>query len=99
MICTQDKSESLAHPPPWLKSALSDVARLVALPANWDSYGSPPLSETARQNAVQLLASIEYEGFPAPSNGKVHEVSDNISTERCSKSLSGSDRSPRTETF
>jgi hypothetical protein len=57
---------TLANPPSWLKSALADVARTAALPANWDSYGSPPLSETARQNAVQLLASIEYEDFPAP---------------------------------
>ena len=56
----------LANPPPWLKLALADVARLAALPANWDSYGSPPLSETACQNAVQLLASIEYEDFPVP---------------------------------
>ena len=56
----------LANPLPWLKSALANVARLAALPANWDSYGSPPLSETVHQNAVQLLASIEYEDFPAP---------------------------------
>jgi len=56
----------LANPPPWLQSALSDVARLAALPSNGDSYGSPPLSKTARQNAVQLLASIEYEDCPTP---------------------------------
>ena len=56
----------LANPPPWLKLALATVARMAALLASWDSYGSPPLSETARQNAVQLLASIEYEDFPAP---------------------------------
>ena len=56
----------LANPPPWLKLARGDVARMAALPANWDSYGSPPPSDTVRQNAVQLLDSIEYEDFPAP---------------------------------
>ena len=56
----------LANLPPWLKLALADVARMAALPANWDSYGSPPPSETVRQNAVQLLTSIEHEDFPSP---------------------------------
>ena len=66
MMCTEGKSESLAYLPPWLKSALADVAQMAALPANWDSYSSPPPRETVCQSAVQLLASIEHAGFPAP---------------------------------
>ena len=57
----------LANLPLWLKSALAEVARIAALPTNWDSYGSPPLNEIMRQNGVQLLVSIEYEDFPPPS--------------------------------
>src|SRR6266568_9698908 len=57
----------LANQPLWLKSALAEVARIAALPTNWDSYGSPPLNEIMRQNGVQLLVSIEYEDFPPPS--------------------------------
>jgi hypothetical protein len=64
-VCDSNKTK-LAKPPSWLKPVLTDVARMAALPANWDSYSSPPLSETVRQNAVQLLASIEYEDLPAP---------------------------------
>ena len=57
---------TLENPPSWLTSALADVMRIAALPANWDSYGSPPVGETVRGNAIQLLASINYEDFPVP---------------------------------
>jgi hypothetical protein len=52
---------------PWLSSALDDVARLAALPPDWDGYGSPQLGATEREHAIQLLASIDHQGIPAPN--------------------------------
>jgi hypothetical protein len=54
-------------PAPWLETALEDVARLAALPPNWDGYGSPPIGVKERWQAVRLLTSIAYEDLPAPT--------------------------------
>lgn len=52
--------------PPWLSSALADVARIAKLPPDWDGYGSPQVGAKEREQAIQLLASIAYKDLPAP---------------------------------
>ena len=54
-------------PPPWLSSALADIARLAELPPGWDGYGSPQRSVKEREQATQLLASMTYSDLPAPN--------------------------------
>jgi hypothetical protein len=58
---------ALRNPVPWLSSALADIARVAALPPNWDGHGSPQLGAKEREYATDLLASIDYEDLPAPN--------------------------------
>lgn len=53
--------------PPWLSSAVADLARIAELPPGWDGYDSPQLSVPEREQAAQLLASLPYSDLPAPN--------------------------------
>jgi hypothetical protein len=45
---------------------LKEVAKLARLPANWDGYGSPPVTEHAVRTAIDLLRAVEGGAVPAP---------------------------------
>jgi hypothetical protein len=45
--------------------AMRRLGDLVKLPANWDSYGSPPLSQVAVETVIDLLQRIDDRNLPA----------------------------------
>ena len=49
----------------WQVRALQKLASFGLLGANWDSYGSPPLSESVLDAAVDLVSNISFEKVPA----------------------------------
>lgn len=48
----------------WGQLALQALARMAALPDNWDGYGSPPISRAAIQSARRLVAMLDNQRFP-----------------------------------
>jgi len=73
--------------PPWLSSALADIARIAALPSDWDGYGSPQLSVKEREQATQLLASMTYSDLPAPSIVPMSGGGIQIAWQHCGREL------------
>lgn len=57
---------ALTNPVPWLSDALDAVARIAALPSDWDGHGSPQLGSSEREYVVDILASINNEALPIP---------------------------------
>ena len=55
-----------AAAPQWLITTRQSLARLAALPNNWDGYGSPALTRAAIQAAHRLLKTLEQLPLPAP---------------------------------
>jgi len=74
-------------PPPWLSSALADIARIADLPPGWDGYGSPQLSVQEREQATQLLASMTYSDLPAPNIVPVSGGGIQIEWQHCGREL------------
>jgi hypothetical protein len=52
---------------PWFSHALIDLQKITQLPPNWDSYGSPPLSEYLYRNALRFLSIFKDEDMPEPA--------------------------------
>ena len=50
----------------WQVEAIRKLLQLLALPRDWDSYGSPPPSEFAITAAVRLILCIDLEYFLLP---------------------------------
>ena len=73
--------------PPWLSSALADIARIADLPPGWDGYGSPQLSVKEREQATQLLASMTYSDLPAPNIVPVSGGGIQIEWQHCGREL------------
>lgn len=64
---TSDESLFIATTEPaWLIKAKYDLDRIMALPENWDSYGSPSILEVLYKNAENFLRSLEVENIEAP---------------------------------
>jgi hypothetical protein len=47
----------------WQVDAIKKLFQLLALPHDWDSYGSPPPSEDAVTAAVRLILDIDLDYF------------------------------------
>lgn len=48
---------------------IQGIKRLITvrkLPENWDSYGSPPPTESAFAIAIRLLTAIDFDELPSP---------------------------------
>src|SRR5438105_11712274 len=73
--------------PPWLSSALADIARIAALPPGWDGYGSPQLSVEEWEQATQLLASVTHSDLPAPKIVPVSGGGIQIEWQHCGREL------------
>ena len=52
--------------PKWLAKAKYDLDRIMKLPDNWDSYGSPSIPEVLYKNAENFLISLEAEDIEPP---------------------------------
>jgi len=52
--------------PKWLAKAKYDLYRIMKLPDNWDSYGSPSIPEVLYKNAENFLRCLEVEDIEAP---------------------------------
>jgi len=50
---------------PWLRAAIQKLSEFKSYAQNWDSYNSPPLSDSAIENAKCLLSSLN-DRTPAP---------------------------------
>lgn len=55
----------------WFLASVGTVARLSKLPADWDSYGSPPVTAEARSQALRLLALLNGQASAMPQIGPV----------------------------
>ena len=53
----------------WQLDAWIQLNEVRALPANWDGYGSPVMSERAFQQACKLIFAVEVEYLPTPHLG------------------------------
>src|SRR5262245_13563003 len=49
----------------WQEEALTELSRIARLPENWDGYGSPPLSQKAREQAADLIDSLASNAPPS----------------------------------
>jgi hypothetical protein len=74
-------------PPPWLSSALAEIARIATLPPGWDGYGSPQLSVEEWEQAIQLLASITHSDLSAPNIVPVSGGGIQIEWQHCGREL------------
>jgi len=54
----------------WFVDAVGEVSRLSKLPANWDTYGSPAITNLAHRQAIRLLTLVGRH-LPAPHVGAV----------------------------
>jgi hypothetical protein len=52
--------------PKWLAKAKYDLDRIMALPENWDYYGSPSIPEILYINAENFLRCLEVEDIEPP---------------------------------
>lgn len=50
----------------WQIDAIRKLVQLLALPRDWDSYGSPPPSEFAVKTAGSLILDIDLDYFVSP---------------------------------
>ena len=50
----------------WQIDAIRKLVQLLALPRDWDSYGSPPPSEVAVKAAGSLILDIDLDYFVSP---------------------------------
>jgi hypothetical protein len=50
----------------WQIEAVRKLFQLLALPRDWDSYGSPPPSEVAITAGVRLILGIDLDNFVSP---------------------------------
>ena len=50
----------------WQIEAVRKLFQLLALPRDWDSYGSPPPSEVATTAGVRLILGIDLDNFVSP---------------------------------
>lgn len=53
----------------WQRDALRQLQEVHALPANWDGYGSPKLSERAFVQVRTLIFALEVDFLPSPHIG------------------------------
>lgn len=53
-------------PPPWLIDFANDVASLLSLQDNWDSYGARPISFTVLCNSLFIMLDIMDNDTPLP---------------------------------
>lgn len=60
---------SLSNAREWQLDAWKQLNEVRALPADWDGYGSPVLSDRAFQQACQLIFVVEVEYLPTPHLG------------------------------
>lgn len=51
---------------PWLLPVLESLEELADLPANWNSYGAPPIQQESILAALQLLANTMRDHSPVP---------------------------------
>lgn len=52
---------------PWQIEALRGLLRAAALPANWDSYGSPPPTASAIEASLRIIGGVAaLSDLPAP---------------------------------
>lgn len=66
-VSTQDMETILLESESfWLTKAKSDLEQIRKLPANWDGYMSPPISQDIAKSAEDFLNSLEYEDLPLP---------------------------------
>jgi len=56
----------VAIEPKWLVKAKYDLDRIMALPENWDYYGSPSIPAVLYSNAENFLRSLEVEDIEPP---------------------------------
>ena len=52
--------------PKWLLKAKYDLKRVAVLPENWDSYGSPSISDELLANAEDFLNILDVKLIPPP---------------------------------
>ncbi|MGH7576647.1 MAG: hypothetical protein ACREM1_16175 [Longimicrobiales bacterium] len=52
--------------PDWFWNAVDEIVNLLALPAGWDSYGSPAISKAIAISAMQLLGRVVSATIPRP---------------------------------
>lgn len=50
----------------WQVQAVKRVFQTAELSANWDSYGSPPLSAQAVRTAISVILSVHLDDLPTP---------------------------------
>jgi hypothetical protein len=55
------------EPAEWLRSALATLRRILNLPANWDSYGAPPIQGELVEPVLQFLDSVMSDSMPVPA--------------------------------
>ena len=60
---------SLSSAREWQLNARKQLNEVRDLPAEWDGYGSPVLSEPAYQQACKLIFAVEVEFLPTPHLG------------------------------
>ena len=60
---------SLSSARGWQLDALKQLNEVRDLPADWDGYGSPVLSEPANQQACKFIFAVEVEFLPTPHLG------------------------------
>lgn len=53
--------------PPWVKAAVDRLNDLLALPANWDSYGADPVEVDSALAAVAMLDRLRTHRLPEMS--------------------------------
>lgn len=54
-------------PPAWLETTSSSLCDLLALPANWDSYGAPAIQAQSVIASSDLLRAIMRNDTPPPA--------------------------------
>lgn len=54
-------------PPAWLEATNESLRELLALPANWDSYGAKSIQVESVMAAIDLLRAIMRDDSPAPA--------------------------------
>src|SRR2546425_957038 len=60
-----------SHASEWFVDAIVEISRLSDLPPNWDTYGSPAVTDAAKSRALRLLAKIGFPRLPTPDIGAV----------------------------
>jgi len=50
----------------WQIETIRKLFQLLAMPYDWDSYGSPPVSDVAVKAVVRLILDIDFDYFVSP---------------------------------